>query len=215
MPKRRSARRSVVAPRKTVPAHNIKRLPYSEVPAFLRALRKTRPDAAKDALEWLILTATRTNETLGARLSEVSAETATWTIPPERTATKRQRVMPLSARALEIFDTRKGQHSGQGDFMFESTPGRPLSSMAMLMQMRQLKCHAVPHGFRYTFHYWVVDRAKRREKTRRRQLRNGAAGKAEAAKLLEAGRQLMADWSAHCTSRLRTPRPRRNRAGAG
>jgi integrase len=198
-----------------MPAHSNKRLPYSEVPAFLRALRKAGADAAKDALEWLILTATRTNETLGARLSEVSAETATWTIPPERTATKRQHVMPLSARALEILATRKRQHSGKGDFMFESTPGRPLSSMAMLTQMRQLKCQAVPHGFRYTFHYWVVDRAKRRAKTRRRPSRNDAASKAEAATRLEAGSQLMADWSAYCTSGLKTPKLGRSRAGAG
>src|SRR5947209_1772194 len=94
---------------------NEKRLPYNDVPAFLRALRDTdAADVAKDALEWLILTVTRTNETLGARLSEVNEKTATWTVPPERTTSNKEHVVPLSARALEISAACRKRHSGKG-----------------------------------------------------------------------------------------------------
>src|SRR5438034_718620 len=126
MPKMRGTLQTVQAPRKAKPVHD-KRLPYSEVPAFLHALRISGPaDAAKDALEWLILTTTRTNETLGARLSEVSEKTATWTISPERIGSNKEHVLPLSARTLEIFAVCKERHSGKGDFLFESKPGQPL-----------------------------------------------------------------------------------------
>jgi integrase len=172
-----------------------KRLPYRDVPAFLRALRgMSAADAAKDALEWLVLTATRTNETLGARLSEVNVNQATWTVPAERTQSKTELIVPLSARALEIFAARKRRHSGKGQFMFESEPGKPLGGMAMLMQMRRMKCAAVPHGFRYSFAAWVADRA-------------GATRNAEGS--LEARRKLMTEWSSYCMSKAKPGKIRR------
>ena len=136
-----------------------KRLPYRDVPTLLRALHAGPADATKDALEWLILTATMTVETRGARFAEVSEKTATWTIPPERRKST-EHIIPLSKRALEIFAASKKRHSGKGDFIFESKRGQPLSSMALLMQMRRLKTTAVPHGFRYTFRAWAADRDK-------------------------------------------------------
>jgi integrase len=170
---------------------------YRHVPEFLIALRNNGPaDPAKDALEWLILTATRTTETLGARLSEVSEKKATWTIPPTRASTKKTLVVPLSARALEIFAACKQRQSGKGDLLFEAAPGKPLSSMAMLVQMRRLKEQGVPHGFRYSFHSWAVDRAKKEQ----------AAGKRDQ---LDNRRRLMDDWSAYCTSDRGQARPRR------
>lgn len=167
---------------------NGKRLPYSDVPAFLRALRNTdAADVAKDALEWLILTATRTNETLGTRLSEVSEKTATWTLPPERTMSDKAYLVPLSARALEIFAACRKRHSGKGDFLFESRPGQPLGNIAMSVVMRRMQTPAVPHGFRYSFRDWAADR------------------KVEAARnrtdSLESRRKLLDDWSTYCTNR--------------
>jgi len=169
-------------------AMNDKRLPYNDVPAFLRTLRDTdAADVTKDALEWLILTATRTNETLGARLSEVSDKIATWTVPPERTTSNKEHVVPLSARALEIFAACRKRHSGKGDFLFESGPGQPLSNMAMSVVMRRMQTPAIPHGFRYSFRDWAADR------------------KVEAARnrtdSLESRRKLMDDWSTYCTNR--------------
>jgi integrase len=182
MPKKHSTHRTVLAPRKAKPV-NDKRLPYRDVPAFLRALRNTgAADATKDALEWLILTATRTNETLGARLSEVSEKTATWTVSPEREESNKERVVPLSARALEIFAACKQRHSGKGDFLFESKPGQPLSNMAMPMQMSRMKSPAVPHGFRYSFREWAADRVNTSRED------------------AESRRKLMNEWSTYCAS---------------
>lgn len=58
----------LASPRKATFDHSSKRMPYREVPGFLRALRSDGAgDAAKDALEWVILTVTRAKETLGPR----------------------------------------------------------------------------------------------------------------------------------------------------
>jgi integrase len=186
MSKNRSARGTVSARRKARPA-NPGIVPYREIPAFLRALRGAgAADAAKDALEWLILTATRTNETLDARLSDVSEKDATWTLSAERIKSIRSRVEPLSARALEILAACKKRHSSNGDYIFESAPGAPLNNLAMLVHMRRIRSTGVPHGFRYGFHRWAADR--------------GHAPSEIAKASVEERRKVMDAWSKFCTS---------------
>src|SRR5258707_8242028 len=54
-------------------------MPIDEMPAFMRILRKEKTAAAR-ALEFTILTAARTGETLGATLSEIDGSGRIWTI---------------------------------------------------------------------------------------------------------------------------------------
>jgi integrase len=58
-------------------------LPFDEPPGFLVELRKCRGISPK-ALEFVILTASRTDEVLGARWSEIDLIGKVWTIPEER-----------------------------------------------------------------------------------------------------------------------------------
>src|SRR5208282_946518 len=53
-------------------------LPYAELPAFLGKLREQEGIAAR-ALEFVILTAARTGETIGARRTEFSTKEKLWT----------------------------------------------------------------------------------------------------------------------------------------
>jgi integrase len=78
-----------------------KALPYADVPGFMQRLRASDNMAAL-ALEFLILTATRTNETLGAQWREVDLENAIWTIPPSRMKTGDAFSVPLPARAIAL-----------------------------------------------------------------------------------------------------------------
>ena len=73
-------------------------MPYTEVPAFMIEVRALDSVSAL-ALQWLILTATRTSETLQATWSEVDTEAAIWTIPATRTKTRRS-IRFRSARPL-------------------------------------------------------------------------------------------------------------------
>ena len=60
-------------------------MPYVEVPAFVGKLRASdQGDIVKLAFEFLILTAARTGEVLGATWGEIDAGEALWTNPPRR-----------------------------------------------------------------------------------------------------------------------------------
>jgi integrase len=55
-------------------------LPYSDVGVFMGDLRE-RAGVAAAALEFLILTAARTSEVIGARWEEMNLSTRTWVVP--------------------------------------------------------------------------------------------------------------------------------------
>ena len=62
---------------------NLAAMPYTDVPAFLAGLR-ARPLVSSLALEFIILTASRSGEALNATWSEVDIDQAVWTVPKER-----------------------------------------------------------------------------------------------------------------------------------
>ena len=75
-------------------------MPYAEVPAFLAGLRK-RPATAARALEFCILTATRSGETLAARLaSEARSATGLETKRRSRASLRNMRSPMSSATRL-------------------------------------------------------------------------------------------------------------------
>src|SRR5262249_48932041 len=91
------------SPKKLSKGHH-KALPYAEVPAFVAKLR-SGGGIASQALEFLILTAARTSEVLGATWAEVDFAKRVWIVPPGRMKAKREHRVPLSARAIEILET--------------------------------------------------------------------------------------------------------------
>lgn len=119
---------------------NIKRnhfpaMPYAEVPAFISQLHAIDSIPAL-ALEFLILTATRSNETLGALWSEIDLEAALWGIPAERMKNSFPHVVPLSPRALEIIERLNTLRVS--DYVFAGKkPNSPLSNMTLTMLMRR------------------------------------------------------------------------------
>ena len=86
-------------------------LPYAELPAFLASLREQEGIAAR-ALEFLILTAARTGEVIGARWNEIDLLDKTWTVPAARMKAHREHRVPLSARALAILDEMHAARDG-------------------------------------------------------------------------------------------------------
>ena len=69
------------------------------MPAFLRALREfDAGEAVKLAFEFVILTAARSGEVLGATWDEIDLEARTWTIPGSRMKAGREHRVPLPPR---------------------------------------------------------------------------------------------------------------------
>ena len=134
-------------------------MPYDEVPAFFDELSRNRSVSAL-ALQFLILTATRTLEVLHAEWKEFDLAAGVWTVPPSRMKTRREHRVPLSDSAMAVLEAlpRIEGHT----YVFPGLRnGRPLSNMALLQLMRGMgyglnssRGDYVPHGFRSTFRDW-------------------------------------------------------------
>jgi integrase len=131
-------------------------MPYAKVPAYVTRLQFADAMAAR-GLEFLILTASRSGEVLGAKWPEFDLEEAVWTVPAERMKAGKEHRVPLSPRAVAIVkDLREAKVN---DYVF---PGekkdRPLSGMAFAMLMRRMKVgQYTAHGFRSAFRDWAGD----------------------------------------------------------
>jgi integrase len=78
------------------------------VPEFVSSLRASNhTDVGRLAFEFLILTAVRTREVLGAKWSEIDLAQRVWTVPAERMKVGRPHRVPLSERAVEILTRAK------------------------------------------------------------------------------------------------------------
>jgi integrase len=140
--------------RKRPKAKNHPALPYRELPAFMKELRK-RPGIAARALEFTILTAARTTEVLAMTWAEVGD--SLWTIPGDRMKAGHEHNVPLSPRATQILaEMKELRHSR---YVFPGRKGdKPASNMTMLAVLKRMKRDDLTvHGFRSTFKDWAVE----------------------------------------------------------
>jgi integrase len=175
-------------------------LPYEGVPTFIKELRsRSTGEITRLAFEFLILTAARTNEVLGARWAEFDIENSIWTIAGERMKAGVMHRIPLSFQAKIILD-RSRILSAESPFVF---PGRtidqPMSNMALLMVLRRLGYQCTVHGFRSSFRDWASEQTNYPREVCEMALAHTIRNKAEAAyrrgDLLEKRRALMSDWA--------------------
>jgi len=146
-------------PKQTAPKEHRKALPYAEVGGCIAAVQTSAAGlATKLALELVILTATRSGEVRLADWSEVDLERAVWTIPATRMKAKREHRVPLSPRAVEIFQSARALGDGTGLVFPGTKAGRPLSDMTLSKLVKELGFNADVHGFRTSFKMWTQER---------------------------------------------------------
>lgn len=146
-------------PRHTRVRRHHKALPYPAVPAFIRELHTfSAAETVRVAFEFLILTATRSNEVLNAKWSEIDLDQRIWTIPPQRMKAKREHLVPLSKRCTELLEQAARLSGGCEGYIFHGArAGRPLSNMAFLMVLRRMEKDFTAHGFRSSFRNWCAE----------------------------------------------------------
>lgn len=177
-------------------------LPYAELPAFAAALAEREGIAAR-ALEFLILTAARTGEVIGATWNEIDFDTKAWTIPAERMKAKKEHRVPLTDRALTILKALPTE----ADYIFPGgRKGVAISNMAMAATLRRMNRNDITvHGFRPTFRDWAAERTNYPNHVVEMALAHVIGEKVEEAyrrgDLFEKRRRLMADWARYCSSR--------------
>jgi len=129
-------------------------LPYQNAHAFVQALR-VKKGVSPQALEFLLLTAARSGEVLGAQRSEFDLATHVWTIPADRMKAGKEHRIPLCTRAREIVEIMLA--GSTCEFVFPGPTGETgLSSAALLAVMKGMPDYSayVPHGMRSTFRDW-------------------------------------------------------------
>jgi integrase len=174
---------------------------YRDVPAFIAQLRECNVIAAM-ALEFCILTATRSGEVYGARWSEIDVEAKVWTLPAARMKAAREHRVPLSARALAILE--KLGDAKTSDYVFPSPHGRkPLSHVSMAKVMHRLQIDRVTvHGFRSAFRDWAGNETQFARELAEAALAHVIGDKAEQAyrrgDALDKRRALMEAWAGYC-----------------
>jgi integrase len=186
-------------------------IPWPEMRAFWSKLTASI-DTVSHALQFTILTASRTGEVIGATWSEIDLASRLWRVPGSRMKAGRDHQVPLSDAACAILldqMARQGFTSRADWYVF---PGRrmkgehrPLSNLAMLMRLRRLRPGYTVHGFRSTFRDWSAEETHYPRDVAEMALAHVVSDKTEAAykrtDLLEKRRALMADWSAFLTTR--------------
>lgn len=200
-------------PQKLTNGH-LSAMPWSEVPAFVAALRQ-RTGSGALALEFAILSASRSGEVRLARWDEFNFEQKRWTIPARRMKTRRDtkrrdHIVPLTDRMIAILEVARAHciNAPTGnDYVFQGGKrGEPMSDMTLRAVMRRMgiKDH-VPHGFRSSFRDWIseetdYDPALAEEALAHQLSEVQAAYKRGQA--VERRRVMMEAWGAYCDGRV-------------
>jgi integrase len=177
-------------------------LSYDGIGTFMVELRNREAVAAR-GLEFLILTATRTSETLEAQWIEFDLNEKVWTIPADRMKGDKEHRVPLSPAVATVIQAMK--EVSQSDYVFPGNRARrPLSNMAFLQLLKRMgHGDLTAHGFRSTFKDWAAERTNYPNEVSEMALAHTISDKAERAyrrgELLEKRRRLMDDWAEFCS----------------
>ena len=184
------------------PVKHFRAMEFRDVPAFAVELWQISTVSAV-ALRFLILTAARTNEILGARWCEIDWTEKTWTIPAARAKMRRAHVVPLSTGALAALREVEPLCGLSDDLIFPGKNGKALSCMALLaLLQRRMNRKATVHGFRSAFRDWCGDEGEVPRELAEQSLAHAIKDRTEAAyrrkTAIERRRKVMQSWSTYC-----------------
>lgn len=201
-------------PGKLKKGQNHPALPVTEIGAFMAKLREERTGIAAKALEFAILTATRSGEVRGARWDEIDLEAAVWTVPAERMKAHKEHRVPLSKPAIKLLKALERE----GDLIFPAPGGddEQLSDAtlaAVIKRMHETEVAAgrkgyldpkqnrvaTPHGMRSTFRDWCAEHTNTPQDLAEMALAHTIKNKVESAyrrgDMLEKRAKLMQQWA--------------------
>jgi integrase len=180
-------------------------LAYGDLPAFIQQLRSSdSSEVVRLAFEFLVLTAARTSEVVGAQWREIDLSAGVWTVPEARMKGGRKHRVPLVPACVSILK-RARLLNPTGAYVFGGrSADKSLSNMAFLMALRRMQVAATAHGFRSAFRDWASERTNYPSDVCELALAHSIKSKVEAAyrrgDQLEKRRELMATWAAFATS---------------
>ena len=130
---------------------NFRRIKLADAPAAIRKVMSLAANSTPlSALVFMIATAARPSEALGAKWDEIDLEKRLWTVPAARMKGGKEHVVPLSPVALAALDRQAGVRCG--DAVFPGLGGSPMSYGAFAAAARGLDFDlGTPHSWRSIF----------------------------------------------------------------
>jgi len=192
---------------KVRPVRHHAAMPYAQVPAFMKELR-TRKGTAEYALEFGILTATRSREFREAEWRDINLKNNVWTARVKLTQANPSGDFraPLSSAAIALLNEmpRIGRYVFPGQ-----DQNKPISDSAIrtfvLRDMGYGPTDCTIHGFRSSFRDWAAECTSFSNEVAEMALAHSISSAIEAAyrrgDLLEKRRKLMELWAAFCAGK--------------
>lgn len=191
---------NLLPPRAKLSRGHHKALPYEDIPEFMKRLR-SRFGSATIALEFTILTAVRSGETMNATWSEIHFDDSLWVIPAERMKAGIEHRVPLTSRCMTLLEQASELRNGQLIFP-GNKPGSSLSTNSMSAVLKRMQLDCTVHGFRSSFRDWAAEQTEYAgevcEMALAHTIRNQTERAYRRGDLLERRASLMNDWSNYC-----------------
>jgi integrase len=189
--------------REILPVKHFAALAYRDVPSLMTKLHELDGVRAR-ALEFLVLTAGRAGEILGARWDEIDIANEVWVIPAGRMKAKTEHRVPLCGRAIAILEEMK--LCSRNGFVFPSERRENLGESPMRELLKRLGYKATVHGMRSAFRDWAGEQTNFPREICEAALAHTVGNKVEQAyrrgDALEKRRKLMAAWAEYCSKPL-------------
>jgi integrase len=162
-------------------------VPYGEMPALVAALRRDDSVAAR-ALQFLILTATRSNEVRDAVWSEIDLAQKVWTVPAKR---------------MKSGKLQNAYREDGNDYVFIGSRTPRLSTAALDKALKRQRSETV-HGLRSSFTDWAHEQTSQPNIVIDMALAHSVGTAVEKAyrrtDLFAKRARLMSDWAKYCMS---------------
>ena len=196
---------------KVAPVQHFSTMDYMQVPAFVERLhsaQECRTALSPFIIEFLVLTACRTNEVIRMRWEEIDWEKRTWIVPASRTKAAREHRVPLTDRALVLL--KQQFQFAKGDYVWRGRKSQPINDKALYIYLiRSMKVPVTIHGFRSSFRDWAGNETHFDRVTCELALSHKAGDATELAyrrsDALEKRRKLMEAWADFCDGKTGTP----------
>jgi integrase len=180
-------------------------IPFAEIPALMDELQR-HEDVGARALLFLILTAARANEVLGAVHDEVDFPNRVWTVPASRMKGGKEHRVPLSDAAMDVLQSLPTETGNP--YLFIGARKQALSHAAMTHLLHRLNCSGTIHGFRAAFSTWAREKTRHDHDACEMCLAHTVGGSTERSyrrgDLWDKRRAIMDDWARFCTEPVAT-----------
>ena len=144
---------------KIISVEHHRSLNYQDVPNLISQLNNLKTTSSY-ALTFLIATAARTNEVIGATWKEIDLKNKVWTVPPSRMKMRQEHSVPLNDIACNVLNIIQKHNSSDFIFLNHSKKSHiSNNNMRLLIKNKfpEVFKKTVPHGFRSSFRDWTEE----------------------------------------------------------